>query len=303
MPANKFQMTKSLSSKITVLPRSLLLLVSSFAICHSSFAVQPLTVTLVSEVTSIQPGQPFHVGLHLHHAPAHHSYWKQPGIVGVAPSMSWNLPPGFAAGEIEWPAPERILMFKIKAQGYERDVVLPIQITPPAGLKPGAAVALSGRCFWMSCDKVCNPGFTDVTLTLPVNAGPPAADPKWKPLFDQERARFAKPSESWSAAAVEKGQTVTLTLKPAADQARNITGDAEAKKIIFFTDDGYIHTDKPQSIELRTDGSIQITLTKAELYLKDKPPEKLDGIVWNESGWMAGGQLQSMTIQPKLQRQ
>ena len=98
----------------------------------------PLTLSLVSEVTSIQPGHPFYVGLALHHGRGWHTYWKFPGVVGVPTGIKWkNLPPGFTADSITWPEPQSVLMFQIKAQGYERDVVLPIKITPPAGLADG----------------------------------------------------------------------------------------------------------------------------------------------------------------------
>ena len=43
----------------------------------------PLDIKLVSEVTSIAPGQPFYVGLALPHGEGYHTYWKFPGIVGV----------------------------------------------------------------------------------------------------------------------------------------------------------------------------------------------------------------------------
>src|SRR5690349_5590369 len=59
----------------------------SAVICHSSFA-EPLSIELVSEVTSIQPGMPFYVGLHLKHQEHYHTYWRFPGIVGVPTSMA-----------------------------------------------------------------------------------------------------------------------------------------------------------------------------------------------------------------------
>lgn len=277
-------------------------LLSSFIIHHSAFADQPLIVTLVSEVTSIQPGRPFYVGLHLHHGTGYHSYWKFPGVAGVPPGMQWKLPAGFEAGEIEWPEPQRVLMFQIKCQGFERDVVLPMRITPPANLKPGQTVRLEGRSFWMSCLQVCTPGFTDLALNLPVKAEPPQFDEKWRPLFEAERARYAQPSAAWTATAVEKNQTVTLTLSPASPSARRLTSAADAAKLIFFTDDGWIHSDKPQVVQLREDGSLVITLIVSDVYLKDQPPTALHGIVHNPAGWLMDGQLTGLQVSPPLQR-
>ena len=77
-----------------------------------------LTVQLVTAITEITPGEPFLVGLILDTEEGFHTYWKGPGIVGVATNLEWNLPEGFSAGEIVWPAPERVDMLGINAHGY-----------------------------------------------------------------------------------------------------------------------------------------------------------------------------------------
>ncbi|MBX7208785.1 MAG: hypothetical protein K1X78_10765 [Verrucomicrobiaceae bacterium] len=266
--------------------------------CHAD---TPLEVTLVSEVTSIQPGRPFYAGLHLHHGPAYHSYWKYPGIVGVPTGVTWKLPRGFEAGEIEWPEPEPVLMFKIKAQGFERDVVLPVKITPPANLKPGEVVKLEGKASWMSCARTCHPGFTDISLSLPVSNDAPAFDEKWRPAFEKERSLAARPSDAWQTAATESGMTVVLTVTPVRSGARKFTAD-QTQKIIFFTEDGWIDSDKPQVIRLNADGSIAITLTRSDIYLGKEPPRTLAGLLQSRDGWLNDGKLASLSISPTIGR-
>lgn len=262
----------------------------------------PLTVTLVSEVTSIQPGVPFYVGLHLQHGPAFHSYWKYPGIVGVPTGIRWSLPSGFVAGEIEWPEPESVLMFKIKAQGFERDVLLPIPITPPADLKPGETIRLQGKSSWMSCAQSCHPGFTEVSLELPVKASAPQPDAKWQPVFEQERTRYPAITPAWKARAEEQGQTVTLTLTPAEPAARRIPSAEAAAKVRFFTEDGWIDSDRPQPATLNADGSLTLVLTRAEIFLGKETPKKLEGVMQNPEGWVTGSNLRSIQIAPEIKR-
>lgn len=264
-------------------------------------AEKPLELTLVSEVTSVQPGRPFYVGLHLRHGTGYHSYWKFPGIVGVPTSIRWELPPGFKAGEIEWPEPESVLMFQIRAQGFERDVLLPVKITPPANLQAGDTVRLAGKASWMVCAKTCHPGFGDVTLELPVNQEAAAHDEKWRARFEQERARVARSTDAWKATAVEKGQSVTLTLAPASPAARKLTGESAAK-IIFFTEDGWIDSDKPQPVKLGKEGALTITLTRSDIYLGKETPRALVGIVQIEGGWITDAEWRSMKIAPELKR-
>jgi thiol:disulfide interchange protein DsbD len=278
------------------IPCSALLLAAS--LCR---AETPLEVTLVSEVTSIQPGRAFYVGLNLHHGSGYHSYWKFPGIVGVPTGIQWKLPRGFEAGEIEWPEPESVLMFKIKAQGFERDVLLPIKITPPANLKPGETVRLEGKASWMACARTCHPGFTDVSLELPVKNETPAADDKWRAMFEQERARVSKTTGAWKSSAIENGQSVTLTLAPASPRARKLTSE-QASNIIFFTEDGWIDSDKPQSVKLNDDSSVTITLKRSDIYLAKEPPRKLAGIVQIPRSWLVDAELRSMKIAPVLRR-
>jgi len=69
---------------------------------------QNVHVSLVSEVQSIQPGTPFWVGLHMRMAPGWHTYYRNPGDSGLGTVIDWNLPQGFEAGPITWPAPLRI---------------------------------------------------------------------------------------------------------------------------------------------------------------------------------------------------
>jgi thiol:disulfide interchange protein DsbD len=279
----------------------LVVLLSSFVIRDSSFAQTGLKLQLVSEQTAIVPGKPFTVGLWLDHDRGWHTYWRFPGIVGVPTQLKWNLPKGWKAGALIYPEPERTLMFQIKAQGFDRDVMLRTEITPPANLKIGEQVTLTGKASWMCCGNSCHPASMDLSLTLPV-AETSALNEKWHKLLNEERARAEQTSDAWTASAIEKGETVTLTLKPATAAARLSKHQREADKIIVFTEDGWFDTGKPQIIQRQDDGSLIITLTKAETYLGGKPPRTLRAIVRNEEGWLLNGRLRCLKIEPRIVR-
>lgn len=259
-----------------------------------------LEISLVPEVTSIKPGQPFYVGLFVQHEKGWHTYWKQPGVVGVPIDIAWKLPKEFTAGELEFPEPQRVLMYQIKAQGYERDVLVACKITPPATLPDGATITLAGKASWMCCANTCHPGFKDLTLDLKVKKEGGHFDPAWRPVFERERATFPRCSDAWTAEAVQDAKTVTLTLKPASGAARKLTAE-EAAKIIFFTEDGWIHTDLPQTVEMKPDGRIVMTLPVSDVYLGEKPPSALRGIVFHPDGWLSDQRLASMQIAPRFQ--
>ena len=252
---------------------------SSFGFGHSSFlsSAEPLQINLVSTVTSVQPGTPFHVGLHLVHKEHYHTYWKFPGIVGVPTDMKWDLPPDWKAGGIEWPAPERVMMFQIKAQGFHGEVLLPMKLTPPATLKPGETVTLKGKATWMCCGQECNPGFKDLELRLPVAAAPPEVDERWQKPFEKAQASAALPLVGWQTEATRSGSIVTLRLTPQAGTAALKTDKVDG---IFFTEDGYINADKAQ--RFTRDGDSLVVTLEVSTYFTEKPPAELRGVLWLE---------------------
>ncbi|MDZ4286960.1 MAG: protein-disulfide reductase DsbD family protein [Prosthecobacter sp.] len=260
-----------------------------------------IKLQLVPEVTAIKPGQAFYVGLLIQHEPGYHTYWRFPGIVGVPTTVAWQLPPGFQAGTLEYPEPEATKMFQIKAQGYERDVLLQCRITPPADLKTGQPVKLAGQASWMACARSCHPGTLGLSLELPVTEET-AYDSRWRPLFEKERAAYCHPSEAWAASAVENAMTVTVKLKPRSAHAHAFADQGTAQKVIFFTEDGWINSDEPQQASLAPDGTLTLVLRRSDVFLGKAPPTKLHGIVQRPDGWLAGGKLRSMSLSPDLIR-
>ena len=255
-------------------------------------AENPLKINLVSEVTSIAPGKPFYAGLHLQHPRGYHTYWKFPGIVGVPTGMEWNLPPGWSAEKIEWPAPERVMMFQIKAQGFHGENLLPVKIIPPKSLSLGTTVTLQGKASWMCCGRDCNPGFKDLSLTLPVSAEEPAHDGKMKNLFAEARSLVAVPLQDWSVETSRKESSVTLRIKPQSDGARNQL--ARIREATFFTEDGLTDPNKGETFSKDAEG---ITLSIAISEHAPKPlPKKCIGIIQTPQGWLPDGGPKSLSL-------
>lgn len=280
----------------------LLLILAVFLVISPAIAQTGLTVQLVPETSAIVPGETFRVGLFIHHEPGWHTYWRQPGIVGVPTTMAWALPDGFEAGPLEYPEPEATKMFQIKAQGYERDVLLQTVIRAPKNLKPGSQITMQGKAAWMCCNQTCHPASKELRLTLPV-AEKATLDARWHPVFQKERDAYAKPSKAWTATAKEKDLDVTLTIQTASDDARPFSQEEVDKaSILFFTEDGWINTDEPQHLSLAADGSLSIRLTRAEIFLGKTIPKRLYGIVQRQGGWHRDGSLRSLTLQPLLIR-
>jgi len=124
-------------------------------------------VELLAEVNAIVPGKSFQVGLRIRHEKGFHTYWQNPGIVGFATQLNWQLPEGFEAGPIQWPYPEQVDMSGHPAHGFHRDILLLTTITPPAQLA-AKNITLRAQAVWMACENTCHPGKQQLSLSLPV---------------------------------------------------------------------------------------------------------------------------------------
>lgn len=271
-------------------------LVLTLFVCRGHAQNDPLQIQLISEVTSIQPGKPFYVGLHLRHKEGYHTYWKFPGVVGVPTNVAWDLPRGWKVGEIEWPEPERVFMFKIRAQGYHGEIILPVLITPPKDFVEGSIVTLAGKASWMCCNRDCNPGFKDLSLSLPVSNSNPALNKTWEKLFTHARTSVPPPISEWETNATLNNRKVTLRLTPKSEELKKHT--ARMKDLFFFTDDGLINPDKEQTLKHDADGSLVLEMLVSE-YAPKGLPKKLSGVLQSHEGLTTNG-IKSVSISTPL---
>jgi thiol:disulfide interchange protein DsbD len=187
---------------------------------------------------SAAPGE-WVVGLRLVHQSHWHTYWQQPGT-GYPTSLEWQLPPGWTAGPLRWPAPHRVYdsAKNLAGNGYEGVVTLPVTLVPPAGYDPAAPVTLQAKADWLMCKDVCVPGSAELTLTLPA----PATGPAREDLIRTLQNLPVPPPPEWeiSAAPLAGGKTIRLSiLTPRASPA--LAGEAW-----FFAADAAIAYDQPQ---------------------------------------------------------
>ncbi|PYL15407.1 MAG: hypothetical protein DME30_11475, partial [Verrucomicrobia bacterium] len=140
--------------------------------------------TLLADTSAIVPRKPFTAGLFLRMAPGWHTYWKFSGDAGLPTEIKWKLPPGWKAGEIEWPIPLKTNdPGDIQTYGYQDEILLMQEITPPAKIDT-SPVRLSAEANWLVCEKICIPGGASLELELPTST---AAAPKNTDLFARYR--------------------------------------------------------------------------------------------------------------------
>jgi thiol:disulfide interchange protein len=150
-------------------------------LCWSIFAFAPhglgqeyqgkqlVKAELLADTNAVVPGKPFTVGLLLRMAPAWHTYWKFSGDAGLPNELKWKLPAGWKIGEIQWPIPLKTIdPGDIQTYGYENEVLLMQEITPPTKLD-SSSVKLSADASWLVCERICIPGGATLQLESPVS--------------------------------------------------------------------------------------------------------------------------------------
>lgn len=170
-----------------------------------------ISAALLSERAAVAPGVPFSVGLRMRMRRGWHTYWKNPGDSGMPLHATWKLPEGFSAGPIEWPMPERIPDKTLMNYGYVREVLIPIEITPPEHLAADS-VTIVGSFEWLECKDICLAGSSVLRLSLPVRPGAPPSGPA-SPSFAKARSRLPSAPAGWTFDATVGPRAISLAFR------------------------------------------------------------------------------------------
>jgi len=212
---------------------------------------------LVAARTAVVPGQPLRIGLWLQHDPEWHTYWLNPGDSGLPTRVALELPPGFTAGPIQWPIPERLPAGPLVNFGYSDTIVLPLDVTVPANID-AETVTIWVCADWLICKIECIPGDGEYTLTLPVAH---AADPQPRWAEDFARAERRQPVPAAAPAAISfTDETVELRL-PAQ------LGPAPTAAWTFFPATAQVVSNTAAPRWLETADGVALVLPKSDYFV------------------------------------
>jgi len=126
---------------------------------------------------------------------------------------------------------------QILGAGYSDFVDLAVPLTVPKDAPVGQTVNLKAHVSWDACVQRCQPGSTDLALTLPVVDHSPEPDAQVRAELSQRILPERLPND-WQFSATQSEKDVTLTL----------AGHGGFRGPHFFSEDGYIEYDLPQRI-------------------------------------------------------
>jgi len=225
----------------------------------------PITIQLIGEEETIQPGHPFLLAIHLKMDEPWHAYWKNPGDAGFPLSVEWHLPEGFTAGDLEWPFPKRFVMEPSVSYGYDSEAMLLVPITPPDNLATNTTSEISATITWLVCSESgCYPGKTDVKISFNTKDETPKINSAWEAQFTNAKASLPKFSQDeWTVEGRKNNDKIDLILTVQNGKKTQWTSAffaAEEQDLIDHTDlgvltkmgenpDQYIMSLKPLAIE------------------------------------------------------
>ena len=187
---------KTVSREISWILRGVYIVFGMLLLCQRSAVAQQyngkelVKAELISDVSAIEPGQKFRLGVLYKIEPGWHIYWKYSGDSGIPTKVEWHLPPGFKAHDLQWPLP-----FRDKEPGdlevfaYNSEILLFTTVEAPNTLPPGT-VSIEAKTNWLVCQSLCVPGSAQLKLDL-ASGGSSASNAVQ--LFDKYSAQVPKP--------------------------------------------------------------------------------------------------------------
>ncbi|MBU1675954.1 hypothetical protein KKA85_09260, partial [bacterium] len=158
----------------TLVLASILVLFLASAGCEQGEPVpsddRPVVVSLLREPADTSVERTLTVAWRFRIADGWHLYWDGLNDSGAPPSIELDLPDGWSAGTLRWPAPQRLVSpGGILDHVYFGELIL-LQDLYPAG---DDDAGFGARIAWLACREACVVG--DTTLTAADAAEPPDA--------------------------------------------------------------------------------------------------------------------------------
>lgn len=231
-------------------------------------------IDLLAENSWITPGRGATLGLRFKMDRGWHIYWVNPGDSGEPPRVTWQLPAGLTAGEMEWPAPQKMAVSTIMNYVYDGDVLILVPIRAAPNFSAPQPVKLDAAVRFLICsEKMCVPGKAQLSLTLPVKSQAPSPDKAVEAEFSTARARLPKPAPAnWKSSVREEKDSFLLDVA---------SGQSIAQAYFFPEEESQIDNAAAQTLTPTPTGMKLLLRKSGDL---TKPISHLKGVLVLQGG-------------------
>ena len=236
-------------------------------------------VVLLTDRNALAPGERFTLALKQKLAPRWHSYWRNPGAIGLPTTIEWTAPDGLEFGEILWPTPSRAKVGRYVNFGYEDEAILLVEARLSKDWPLGKAVSLTADAAWLVCEDRCYPESQKFSLTLPV-AKSPQTD--FRAALEVARGRAALPPDIGAAARYRvDGERLLLEI-----DAPHFARPGVEDLFFFPENSAVVEPSEPQIAAMRKEGaSLSLPLKVSEKGpAAFEPPLRGVLAAWDRSG-------------------
>ncbi|WP_235375336.1 protein-disulfide reductase DsbD family protein [Shewanella sp. cp20] len=216
---------------------------------------QKIAASLLLESRSPAAGTETSLAIRMAPQAGWHGYWLNPGDAGFPMQLEWHLPEGVTVSELQYPAPEPMVLSDLMNYIYHGDYALLAQLKLADDLPEGTPISLAVDIRYLVCSpKLCVP--EQQSLQAQFNVGEPGAPKAAQERFDTWRRQIPKPLEASAAFSVNDGQFVlSLPLPESVELAEDIH--------LYPEINGVISNTAPQSF-VRQGEHLFMTTTAAE---------------------------------------
>jgi thiol:disulfide interchange protein DsbD len=241
-------------------------------------AAKHAQLELLAQQSAAIPGRTLPLGVHFQLEKGWHIYWINPGDSGQPPVFQWQLPPGFSAGDIQWPRPEKMQTAHLADYGYHDDVLLLVPLHAGKDLKSNSRVEIGLDAKWLICREVCIADRAHLHIALPVSSVV-QSDPGTEQVFANARKQVPRPFPArWKARAESHKKTFVLVVETdTAIVSSNPTSIRPPPAVDFFP----LQADQIENAAVQVvvlgDTRVEITLQKSDQLIK--PISLLKGVL------------------------
>jgi len=251
-------------------------------------------IELISETTTLQPGQTHWLAVHMNIGSGWHTYWRNPGDTGLETSIKWLLPDGLTAGEMRWPVPEVIAEPPLYTFGYHGSVYFLIPLSVAQDYHGPALVNIKAEVDWLECKEVCLPGSQVTELQRTISAQPAQTDPQWQETFAAARSLLPLEESEWQITTRYEADRLQIEALP----PDWFTG--ELTKIQFFPYQSMLVKYAGEQTLSRSGRGYLLSLALEAG--RPETPSRIQGILVAEPGWRGSGSEKALQISTPLEQ-
>ncbi len=136
---------------------------------HSDKATGPhIQVAMITDYQSVTSGQEINIGIRFTPDEMWHTYWRNPGDSGEAPTIELQSNKNLRYADIQWPIPSAIPVAHLMNYGFDGENILTVPVKLPSNLSTLDDVIITAKVSWLVCKEDCIPGWATLQLTLPI---------------------------------------------------------------------------------------------------------------------------------------